>query len=203
MVAAVIAIEFDQLSFVNEMTNTTELALVRALNTTATRDRTKFARAARNQVAFPASYVSPSSKRLWLKTKAKRSSLETVIEGRGSATSLARFTKQKPLSGGQRHKGGKINVTVKPGQTRSIRRAFLMRLKNTNVGLAVRTDGSLPKGAYKPRSLGKNLWLLYGPSVDQALRSASDGGGIYEEMTPESLEFLEKEFFRQLELLNG
>ncbi|MNL84820.1 hypothetical protein D3C87_2129170 [compost metagenome] len=61
----------------------------------------------------------------------------------------------------------------------------------------------MPKGAYKPRSLGKNLWLLYGPSVDQALRSASDGGGIYEEMTPESLEFLEKEFFRQLELLNG
>lgn len=203
MVAAVIAIEFDQLSFVDEMTNTTELALVRALNTTATRDRTKFGRAARDQVAFPASYVSPSSKRLWVKTKAKRNALETVIEGRGAATSLARFTKQKPLSGGQRHKGGKINVTVKPGQTRSIRRAFLMRLKNNNVGLAVRTDGSLPQGAYKPRPLGKNLWLLYGPSVDQALRAASDGGGIYEEMTPESLDFLEKEFFRQLELLNG
>lgn len=203
MVAAVIAIEFDQLSFVDEMTNTTELALVRALNTTAARDRTKFARAARDQVAFPASYVSPSSKRLWVKTKAKRNALETIIEGRGSATSLARFTKQKPLAGGQRHKGGKINVTVKPGQTRSIRRAFLMRLKNNNVGLAVRTDGSVPQGAYKPRPLGKNLWLLYGPSVDQALRAASDGGGIYEEMTPESLDFLEKEFFRQLELLNG
>lgn len=203
MVAAVIAIEFNQLAFVEEMTNSTELALVRALNTAAARNRTKFARAAREQVAFPASYVTPSSKRLWVSAKAKRGVFETVIQGRGSATSLARFTKQQPLEGGQRHRGGKINVTVKPGQKRSIARAFLMRLKNNNIELAVRTDGSSPKGAYKPKSIGKNLWLLYGPSVDQALQAASSGGGIYEELTPEYLDFLEAEILRQMELLNG
>lgn len=203
MSAAVIVIEFDQIPFVKEMNNTVELALTRALNRTAERDRTRFARAAREQVAFPASYVSPSQKRLWVKTKAKKGAFSTVIEGRGAATSLARFTKQKPLTAGQRHKGGKINVMVKPGVRKSISRAFLIRLRSNNVGLAVRTNGEKPHGAYKPKPIGKNLWLLYGPSVDQALAQASKEGGIYEDMKEETLEFLEDEFTRQLELLEN
>lgn len=203
MSAAVIVIEFDQMPFVKEMNGTVELALRRALNRTADRSRTRAARAAREQVAFPASYVSPSSKRLWVKTRARKGALETIVEGRGAATSLARFTKQKPVQAGARHRGGKINVTVKPGVTRSIGRAFLIRLRNNNIGLAVRTDGAAPKNAYRPRNIGKNLWLLYGPSVDQALVAASDGEGIYEEMTPEVLDELEAEFTRQLDLLEN
>lgn len=203
MSAAVIVVEFDQLLFVPEMTNTVEIALTRALNRTADRSRTRFARAARDQVAFPASYVSPSSKRLWVKTRARKGAFNTVIEGRGSPTSLARFSRQTVMTGGARHKGGKVNVTVKPGQTKSISRAFLIRLRNNNVGLAVRTNGEAPSGAYKPKAIGKNLWLLYGPSVDQALSAASGGNGIYEEMTPEVLDELEAEFNRQLEVLNN
>ncbi len=203
MTAAVIMIEFDQMSFVKEMNATVDLALTRALNRTAERSRTRFARAAREQVAFPASYVSPSSKRLWVKTRARKGAFETLIEGRGNPTSLARFTRQKPLGPGQRHKGGKVNVTVKPGVQKSISRAFLIRLKNNNIGLAVRTSGEKPHNAYKPRPLGKNLWLVYGPSVDQALSAASKQDGIYEELTPETLDFLEAEFVRQLELLEG
>ncbi len=200
MVATVIVIEFDQLVFVDEIKNSTELALVRALNKTADRSRTRFARAARDQVAFPASYVSPSNKRLWVKTRAKRKAFETVIEGRGAATSLARFTRQKP---GQKTRGGGVRVTVAPGKSRTIKRAFLMRLKNNNIGLAVRTDGAKPDRAWKPRSVGKNLWLLYGPSVDQALSAASSANGIYDELSPEMLDFLETEFLRQMELLDG
>jgi len=201
MSAVVISMEFDQFDFVDEMTNTVELALTRALNKAADRGRTRAARAAREQVAFPASYVSPANKRLWVKTRARKGAFTTVIEGRGNATSLARFTKQQPLGGGQRHRSGKINLTVKPGRRTSISRAFLIRLRNNNVGLAVRTDGAAPKGAYKPKSIGKNLWLLYGPSVDQALSAASGGDGIFEEMRPEILEFLNDEFNRQLDLL--
>jgi len=203
MSAAVIVVEFNQVPFIKEMNNSAEIALTRALNRTAERSRTRAARAAREQVAFPASYLSPSSKRLWVKTKAKRGAFNTVIEGRGVPTSLARFSRQGALAGGGRHRGGKVNVTVKPGQTRSISRAFIMRLRNNNLGLAVRTDGEAPARAYKPKPIGKNLWLLYGPSVDQALAAASNDGGIFEDMTPEMLNFLETEFNRQLELLNG
>lgn len=201
MLAAIISVEFDQFEFVDELTNTTELALVRALNKTAERSRTRISREARDQVAFPASYLSPSNQRLWVSTKARRGSFETTIEGRGSATSLARFSRQKPLPPGRRHRDGKVTVTVKPNSPRKIKRAFLVRLNNSNVGLAVRTNGEKPENAFKPRSLGPNLWLLYGPSVDQALSAASDGKGVYEDMTPEMLDFLETEFTRQLELL--
>jgi hypothetical protein len=198
-----ITVEFNQAPFIKEMTPNVTLALTRALNRTADRSRTRAARAAREQVAFPASYVSPSTRRLWVKTRASKNDLQTLIQGRGAPTSLARFTKQKPLAGGRRHTGGQVNVTVKPGQTKSISRAFLIRLKNDNIGLAVRTSGEKPAGAYKPKPIGKNLWLLYGPSVDQALSQASSGGGIFEEMTPEMLDFLETEFNRQLELIEN
>ncbi|MER9524088.1 phage tail protein [Mesorhizobium sp. M0292] len=203
MSAALLVVEFDKMPFVGEVTANVETALIRALNRTADRSRTRAARAAREQVSFPASYVSPSSKNLWVKTRARRGSLTTIIEGRGQPTSLARFSRQGVLTGGARHRGGKVNVTVKPGHTKSISRAFIIRLKNNNLGLAVRTNGESPAGAFKPKAIGKNLWLLYGPSVDQALSAASREGGIFQDMTPETLDDLETEFNRQLELLEN
>ena len=203
MSAALLVVEFDQMPFVGEVTANVETALIRALNRTADRSRTRAARYAREQVAFPASYVSPSSKNLWVKTRARRGALTTIVEGRGQATSLARFSKQGVMTGGARHRGGKINVTVKPGVARSISRAFIIRLKNNNIGLAVRTNGEAPSHAYKPKAIGKNLWLLYGPSVDQALSAASKDGGIFQDMTPETLDDLEIEFNRQMELLEN
>lgn len=198
-----IAIEFNQFDFIPEMTKNVETALTRALNRAADRARTQAARAAREQVAFPASYVSPSNRRLYVSRRAKKGAAEAILEGRGRPTSLATFTKQKVLPPGKRHKDGKVAVTVKPGVTRKISRAFMINLKNGNVGLAVRTDGAKPPNAYKPKSIGKNLWLLYGPSVDQALSAATDGDGIYAEMSPEVLEFVEYEFNRQLDLLEA
>lgn len=186
-----------------EVTAQVETALVRALNRTADRSRTRAARIVRDEIAFPASYVSPSSKRLWVKTRARRGSLIAMVEGRGQPTSLARFSRQTALTGGARHRGGVVNVTVKPGQTKSISRAFIIRLKNNNLGLAVRTNGAAPAGAYKPKPIGKNLWLLYGPSVDQALSAASTEHGVFEDIAPETLDDLEDEFNRQMELLKN
>lgn len=181
-----------------------ETALLRSINKTADRARTLASQDIREQVAFPASYLAPSAKRLFVSTKAtKASPFEAVISGRDRATSLARFSNQKPLGGGQRHRGGQVAVTVKPGVRRYIKRAFLITLNNSNVGLAVRTDGGPPNNAYAPKEIGKNLWLLYGPSVDQVLSAASNGGGIYEEIVPETLDFLNDEFNRQLDLLNA
>ncbi len=203
--SASVALELDVNAITgNQWNPKIETALLRSTNTTADRARTLASQDIREQVAFPASYLAPSAKRLFVSTKAtKASPFEAVISGRDRPTSLARFTNQKPLGGGQRHRGGQVAVTVKPGVRRYIKRAFLITLNNSNVGLAVRTDGGPPNNAYAPKEIGKNLWLLYGPSVDQVLSAASNGGGIYEEIVPETLDFLNDEFNRQLDLLNA
>lgn len=203
--SASVALELDVNAITgNQWNSKIETALLRSINKTADRARTSASQDIREQVAFPASYLAPSAKRLFVSTKAtKASPFEAVISGRDRPTSLARFTNQKPLGGGQRHRGGQVAVTVKPGVRRYIKRAFLITLNNSNVGLAVRTDGGPPNNAYAPKEIGKNLWLLYGPSVDQVLSAASNGGGIYEEIVPETLDFLNDEFNRQLDLLNA
>ena len=203
--SASVALELDVNAITgNQWNPKIETALLRSINKTADRARTLASQDIREQVAFPASYLAPSAKRLFVSTKAtKASPFEAVISGRDRPTSLARFTNQKPLGGGQRHRGGQLAVTVKPGVRRYIKRAFLITLNNSNVGLAVRTDGGPPNNAYAPKEIGKNLWLLYGPSVDQVLSAASNGGGIYEEIVPETLDFLNDEFNRQLDLLNA
>ena len=203
--SASVALELDVNAITgNQWNPKIETALLRSINKTADRARTLASQDIREQVAFPASYLAPSAKRLFVSTKAtKAGPFEAVISGRDRPTSLARFTNQKPLGGGQRHRGGQVAVTVKPGVRRYIKRAFLITLNNSNVGLAVRTDGGPPNNAYAPKEIGKNLWLLYGPSVDQVLSAASNGGGIYEEIVPETLDFLNDEFNRQLDLLNA
>lgn len=203
--SASVALELDVNAITgNQWNPKIETALLRSINKTSDRARTLASQDIREQVAFPASYLAPSAKRLFVSTKAtKASPFEAVISGRDRPTSLARFTNQKPLAGGQRHRGGQVAVTVKPGVRRYIKRAFLITLNNSNVGLAVRTDGGPPSNAYAPKEIGKNLWLLYGPSVDQVLSAASNGGGIYEEIVPETLDFLNDEFNRQLDLLNA
>jgi hypothetical protein len=195
-----IVIELDNAVLPDLDQSKVEMAMVRAINKISDKARTKAARLAREQVAFPASYVSPAARRLWVAKRATRSSLEATIEGQGRATSLARFSRQKPLAPGKRTRDGSVSVTVSPGRTLKIRRAFIIRLNNNNLGLAVRTDGSSPAGAYKPKLIAKNLWLLYGPSVDQALLAASDGDGIFQDMQVEVLDMLEGEFNRQMEL---
>lgn len=200
-----VAIDMDVSALVGaEWNDKIEMALIRSINKTADRARTRAARSVLEQVAFPSSYVAPAARRITVARKAtKNDPFEAIVTGRDRATSLARFTKQKPLGPGKRPRGGEISLTVKPGRRTSIQRAFLITLNNSNVGLAVRTEGPAPANAYKPKPLGKNLWLLYGPSVDQALSAASDGKGVYEEMSPELLDFLETEFNRQLDVLNA
>lgn len=174
-------------------------AASRAINKIADKTRTRADKAVRTQIAFPARYLGPASKRLWVETKASKVNLEAVVRGQGRPTSLARFSRAKPLGPGQRHKNGEVDVMVKPGVRKFVRRAFIMRLKNGNLGLAVRTNGGPPPGAYRPKPITDRLWLLYGPSVDQALISARNEG-IYDDLTPETLDALESEFFRLIAL---
>lgn len=183
-----------------------ELALMRALNASANWGRTRMSEEIRKQVNFGARYLtSGDNARLRVRQRASRSKLEAIIHGRDRPTSLARFTNDKVLAGGKRRRarGGKVGVRVrvKAGSAgKIIERAFLMRLRNNNLGLAVRTDGSKPTGAYKPKAIGKNLWLLYGPSVDQVLWSVRRQDGVIREVEPRIVEYMEKEFWRLMDV---
>ena len=166
----------------------------------------------RRQIAFPAHYLTGSDGRLKITKFASDQDLQGVIGAQRRATSLARFAKGNLRVGGAKRAPGTV-VEVKPGSAVRLRRAFLIKLRsgNTdtdtqhNLGLAMRTkNGERPKAAYKPKNIGKNLWLLYGPSVDQTfINLGSKGGGVARQLTPDIINELKREFFRQMERANG
>ena len=182
------------------------LDAARALNTAAERGRTLGARAIRDEVNFPAAYLTPGQKRLYVAKKATRTDLEARIRARSRPTSLARFTTGSTAI----NKAG-VSVTVQPGKARYMKRAFLVRLKagagsietRSNLGLAVRLKaGETLRNKNQVRRLDSGLYLLYGPSVDQVFR-ARDGSGVAEDIAPEIADILETEFLRLVEVDRG
>lgn len=159
-----------------------------AINKTADRARANAAKAMRSQINFPASYLN---ERLAVRGRASPSNLQAVISGRDRPTSLARFAtnrSQKPGKAG-------VNVKVDAAATVHMKRAFLIQLRNGNLGLAVRLKPgeslTASRGAIK---ISKGLYLLFGPSVDQVFQSVSA------EQAPDSAAYLEQEFLRLMEL---
>ncbi len=168
-----------------------------AINDTATKMRTLSAEEIRKQVNFPVSYLKPSGKRLFVSAHAGTNSLEAIITGRRRPTSLARFA-----TGGKVGKQG-VSVAVKPNKgSKFLKDAFLMKLKSgagnldtkSNLGLAMRTKGGKPPNAYLPTKISDNLWLLYGPSVNQVFKT------VRNDISDEASAHLEREFLRLLDL---
>jgi hypothetical protein len=176
------------------------LAAVRSINKIARDGRVAISREIRRQVNLPASYLSPSGGRLAVSRQATKGNLEAAITARGRATSLARFS-----SGGKVGKEG-VSVSVSPGRSVTLKRAFLIRLRSgtanldtqANLGLAVRLrPGETLRSKYAARRMASGLYLLYGPSVAQVFLDNS-GKGVASDMTPEILDNLEIEFGRQM-----
>lgn len=166
----------------------------RALNQVARNARTRSSRLLRQQINFPARYLSGQDGKIEL-SPANPSRLEAKLSASSQPRSLARF-----ISGGSKKKGS-IKVEVQPGGVRSLPGAFLLGL---NAGgektlLAVRSP-TKPSGAFKPRRLGKSVWLLYGPSVSQALLHSDASKGIWVEIEDEVANALEVEYLRQLKV---
>lgn len=177
-----------------------------AINKTADTSRTRAARMIRSEVNFPASYVNPADRRLYVSKKAQRADLEARITARSRATSLARF-----IVGGQSKMTEGVQVMVHPGKARLLRRAFLIKLRagkseidtKSNLGLAVRLKpGETLRNKTDVQKLDRNLYLLYGPSVAQVFR-ARDDSGVATEMSPEVVRDMEREFLRLVELNRG
>lgn len=178
-----------------------------ALNDTATGPGMKLFQAEiARQVNFPPGYVTPQSQRLYVSRKAYNDDLEVRLAARARPTSLARFASAAPIQvkGGPRVKQSPF-VKVKPGGGAVMKGAFLIRLRsggadedgNTtlgNVGLAIRIKAGQHirnKRVQSSVQLGHNLYLLYGPSVDQILLDVGD------KVVDPFLSLVDNEFTRQ------
>lgn len=180
-------------------------AMSLALNQTASRVAIPAAkRDITAQVNFPDGYLD-QPQRLYIKQYATPQRLEAVIEGRDRPTSLARFTPiGTPVTrkgGGRRGIKGDGGVTVNVGgSARRFPTGFLIELKNSNIGFAIRLKpGQTVHGVdrFQPIELKPGVFLLYGPSVNQVFQ------GVSEDIAPEVTSALEDEFGRQFRRLSG
>lgn len=163
-----------------------------AINAAADRARTQAVRDIRSELNFPARYLTD---RLSVRERAKGSSLQAVISGRDRPTSLARFSSSQNIAASR--KKGYVQVKV-GNSTKRITGGFLIKLRNANIGLAVRLKpGETVKGKrLAAKQMAPNLYLLYGPSIDQAFRTEVDKSSLEQD----TADFLEKEFLRLMGL---
>lgn len=162
-----------------------------AINKAADRARTSSDREIRKELNFPAQYLRS---RLTVRKRASGSNLEAIISGRDKPTSLARFvTSRSPKVG-----VAGVNVKVSSSVAKRMNSAFVMQLRNGNLGLAIRLKPGATltgsRGAKRFSSKDGNLFLLYGPSVDQAFQTILPG------QEEDTAEYLEREFLRLMEL---
>jgi hypothetical protein len=180
--------------YFEDLPDIAQQAAALAINETASREGlTLIRKDMRDQVNFPSGYLEGD--RLRVTRKASRGALEAVIRGRDRATSLARFAKgQTPAN----TKGRGVRVQVKNGRVQVLRKAFLMPLRNGNTGLAVRLKaGESMKNSGASVAIGKNLYLLYGPSVDQVFR------GVADDRSADLMDMVSRKFLRQFARLSN
>lgn len=184
----------ESLDWLEKFPDITRKAARMALNQVTEREALPhFRRSIMDEINFPPGYLKADS-RLAVSKKATDASLSTAITARDRATSLARFVK-----GNTSRRGGLV-VSVKRGKTTHMRRAFIINLNNGNQGLAIRlSEGERLIGRYKqakPLGGDSNVYLLYGPSVEQAFKM------LIPSSTARITDALSREFLRQFTRLN-
>lgn len=193
------------IEFVGGLNRRKTTALVRSINRTARDQRTAAARMIGEQIAFPSSYLRGGDgrrTRLFVSDKARPGHLRAAITARSRPTSLAQFVRSAARP------GAPVNVEVRPGRSRQLRRAFLIRLRRGteltdtrfNLGLAIRLrPGERLSNKIRQVQISRGLYLLYGPSVQQVFLDNSLQGVARDLERPTAIK-LEREFLRQLGL---
>lgn len=182
----------DAAEFIQRLPREVDKAAQLSINTVANRGALKLARNdILANVNFPKDYLYGD--RLRVTQLAKPGDLEAVIGAREVPTSLARFADSSTTLGSRARVG--VRVQVKRGKTVTLKKAWLVKLKEGNIGVAVR----LKPGQTIDNKTGTTRWLvpgkvalLYGPSVDQVFRDVS------EDIADPVGRMLQAEFFRQL-----
>lgn len=194
MSVSINAVALDKLQgFFEALPDIAQKAMSMAINQVADRDGLALLKSdMRDQVNFTKDYVDGH---LRVVRRASRSSLEAVIRGRDRPTSLARFARgQTPAS--TRRTG--VRVTVRGSKTEKLKKAFLVNLRNGNTGLAVRIkEGESLRNSGAAVKLDNNLYLLYGPSVDQVFR------GVAKDNSAAIGQLVTKQFLRQFSRMSN
>lgn len=142
----------------------------------------------RSQIEFPSGYLEGD--RLKLYKRATPNNLEAVIRGRDRPTSLARFASGQTPSN---TRGRPITVRVKRGRVQTLENAFMVNLRNGNIGIAIRLkQGEELRETEAAIRLSDNVYLLYGPSVEQVFR------GVATDNTPLIVDNLRRRFVHHL-----
>ncbi len=150
------------------------------------------------EIDYPDGYIT--SDRLGVTGRATDDKLAVTITGRQRATSLARFARGQTVQS-TRKKGVRVKVS-KNGGGGFMERAWLVKLNrgsskdrdNFNLGLAIRLEpGERLRNKREVRAvqLDQNVYLLYGPSIDQVFRDVAVTD------TPPVLDKIRAEYFRQ------
>lgn len=176
----------DLASYVETMPNAARNAARIALNDVTQREGLDIFRdAIAAEIDFPPGYLNAD--RLGIESLARNTDLAVTIVGRDRPTSLARF-----VQGGNAAGQYGVRVRVKGGVTRTIKNGFLLSLKNGNRALAVRLrPGETLRNTTGAKRLRDNVYLLYGPSVDQVFREVGPAEA------PVVMSKIEAEFYRQ------
>lgn len=177
--------------FIEALPDIAEQAAVLAVNQVTERAGfTAVKREMRAQVNFPTGYLEQGG-RLRVGQRARRGNLVGKIVGRDRPTSLARFAPGATRENTRGGQGVRVQLKTKGG-AKMLRKSFIVDLKNGNKGLAVRVKpGQTLENSEGAQKLGDDLYLLYGPSVDQLAQD------VFEKQSPEILRKLEIEWRRQ------
>lgn len=173
-----------------------------AVNDTVRKARTMAAQVMGQQLGFPPGYLGPTAGRLTISKFATGDDLEGIVLGRGRPTSLARFSRGGKVGRPKKGEQTGVNVAVHPGLATFMKGAFLIKLPagkdvetRNNLGLAIRLRGRpLRNKRVQLKEIDKGLYVLYGPSVGQALGGEK---GVGAKISPELSKFLLAEFQRQ------
>lgn len=177
-----------------------------AINDTTSRKAIPiFKQAMEMEVAFPTGYIN--RERFSQTKQATDADLTAIVTARFRPTSLARFAPGQSFDGARRSGGVRVKVS-KGGGAKRINKAFFVKLRRGgdtqdgfNVGLAIRLKPGerllgRRKGGASVR-LAPDLYLLYGPSIDQVFRDVSVA------QSPKVADSLQREFLRQWVRLNA
>lgn len=173
-----------------------------AINKAARDGRSMIAVDIRDEINVPADYLNPSQGRLIVSQQATADSLEARIRARSKPTSLARFVVGNPQVGKE---GVTVQVNKRPI---SLKRAFLIKLRSGagydsgtqfNRGLAIRLrPGDTIRNKRHLVKLKGNLYLLYGPSVQQVFLN-NEGTGVAADDADPIASKMETEFLRLMD----
>lgn len=173
----------------------TQKAATLAINATARKARTQASIEIRKQVNLTRAYLN-TDKRLWISRFAKETNLTAKITARHRPTQLTTYGARQLTRKGKHvaRRNAGVSVKVKRGgKQRKLRTAFFLKLKNGNLGIAVRSiEGlNLKKAGLASSKQSAGVHVLYGPSIDQVFND------VRHQIGPDMAKFLGQEFNRQ------